>query len=319
MYSFSGRRNIIEPVKFAVKLFGHLKKGRFDLIDVSTFTYFHCFTCKLVSIINRTPLVFTWQLFCGNYWYDYLGFFKGFLGKNIERMVLFLTRNHVSVSHAMKKEMVAAGVGGEDVFVSYNGVDLKEIDSVRPGDVRYDVIFVGRLVHQKNVELLVRSIGILRGEFPDIRVGIVGDGPDRDKLKKLSKDLNVEDNIVFTGFKYRREDVYRDMKSSKVFALPSVLEGFGIVVIEANACGLPAIVLDVKGNASTELISDNGLIVKNNPKDLAFAIKRLLSDDALRREMGKKARKKAERFDWEDITGELERYYEDVVARWKQD
>jgi len=313
LYNFKGTRTILEPIKFAIKLFKPLKKEKFDIIYTSTFPYFHCFTCKIISILRRTPLIFTWHQHWGNYWYNYLGFFQGFFGKNIEKIVKSFTNYHIAVSQTTKKDLIKARINKKNIFVSYGGVDFKKIESVKTKTKKYDVVFVGRLNHQKNVKLLIESVGLLKKEFPKIKTCIIGDGPDKQKLFHLTKELNLRNNIDFLGFLKDIKDVYRYMKLSKIFALPSLLEGFGIVVIEANACGLPVIVVNNKWNASKELIDNNGLISENNPEDFAFAIKKLLKDNKLRKKMSINSIKKSKRFDWDIISKELEDYYKSIL------
>ncbi|MBU3907035.1 MAG: glycosyltransferase family 4 protein [Nanoarchaeota archaeon] len=323
LYSFSGKRTIFEPINFAIKLFKPLNSEKFGIIDTSSFVYFHCFTCKLVSILKKTPLVFTWHQYWGGYWHSYLGKLKGFFGKIIEKSVKNLTKNHIAISQTTKKQLINEGVKEKNIFVNYDGIDMDKINSINPIKTRremYDIIFVGRLTHQKNVPLLIQSVGLLKKEFPSIKVNIIGDGPERKKLESLTKGLNLEKNVAFTGFLKKQEDVYKEMKSSKIFVLPSLLEGFGIVVVEAMACGLPTIVVNNEMSASKELISDrykNQLIVKNNPRSLAIAIKELLKNENLRKQINKEDKKNLQKFDWNCITKELEEYYLNIIKKWK--
>ena len=82
----NGRRSISEALVFAVKLFPELRREKFDLIDVSVFPYFSCFTVKAVSVLKKTPSVFTWHEVWDDYWYEYMGK-AGFFGKVIEKAV----------------------------------------------------------------------------------------------------------------------------------------------------------------------------------------------------------------------------------------
>ena len=314
---FSGKRSVLEPLKFAFALFRPILSERFDVIDSSAFPYLHCFTCWIVSRLKGTPLVITWHQWWGTYWRTYVGGIKGFFGEAIERLTVHLTKNHVSISNIVKNELVAASAGESGVFVNYDGVDLGRISSLPAGRETYDILFVGRFAHQKNISLLVEAVGILTGEFPSIRVLLVGDGPDMDGIRGLTKELGLEANITFTGLVADRDRVYSLMKSAKVLVLPSLLEGFGVVVAEAKACGLPAIVTDNKWNASKELIDGDGLVVEGSPESLASAIRRLLTDESLRSKMGRAALGRASSFSWDRSASELERYYAGRTG-WKQ-
>jgi glycosyltransferase involved in cell wall biosynthesis len=311
LYNFKGTRTIWEPIKFATKLYKPLKKEKFDIIDTSTFVYFHCFTCKAISILNQTPLIFTWHQYWGDYWYNYLGKLKGFIGKTIEKTSSKLTKNHLAISKTTKNDLIKNKLKKENIFLNYDGVNLNEINKSKPTKEKFDLIFVGRLNHQKNVSLLIKTTSLLKKQFPKIKVCIIGDGPERKELKSLTEKLNLTKNIFFKGFIENKEEVYGHMKSSKIFVLSSVLEGFGIVVVEANACGLPVIVIDNKWNASKELIQENknGLISKNNPQDLKKQITLLLENKNLRDKMNIESKQMAKQFDWDNIAKELEQYY----------
>lgn len=317
LYNFKGQRKIWEPIKLSLVLPFKLLKYKFDIIDCSTFPYFTCFPCKIVSVIKKTPLIFTWHQYWGDYWYLYLGKIRGFFGKIIEKSTKYLTKNHLAISKTTKNDLIKEGVKKNNIFINYDGIDLKEINSVKQKKKKYDIVFVGRLIHQKQVDLLIKSLALIKKENKKIRACIVGDGPDKEKLENLTKSLDLDENIKFTGFLKNKKQVYEKMKSSKIFVLPSLLEGFGIVVIEAMACSLPVIVTNTKYNASKELIDDNknGFIVKNNPKALALAIKKLLKDKKLREETSKEAGKKAKQFDWNKITENLERYYFRIMKK----
>ena len=312
MYDFAGARTVWEPIKFALKLFLPLLKEKFDIIDTSSFVYFHCFTCKAVSILRRTPLVFTWHQYWGDYWYDYVGGYRAWVGKLIEKIVKHLTEHHIAVSFTTKKDLLSSGLKSQAVSVIYNGIDPDLIKDASPLPLNFDVLFVGRLIHQKNVECLIEAAGLIKETNPNIRVGIVGCGPNYEKLKKMARERELEKNIFFTGFLSHLTEVYSYMKSAKVFVLPSLLEGFGIVVIEANACGLPVIVVRNGWNAATELITDgqNGFTINNNDaKDLSQKIIDLLADENLRLLMSDNAKKFATNFDWQDLGEKLEKYY----------
>jgi glycosyltransferase involved in cell wall biosynthesis len=92
-----GRRSISEALIFAVNLFPALMREKFDLIDVSVFPYFSCFTVKVVSLLRKTPSVFTWHEVWDDYWYDYMGKL-GFFGKVTEKAVSMISKKNIAVS-----------------------------------------------------------------------------------------------------------------------------------------------------------------------------------------------------------------------------
>jgi len=158
------------------------------------------------------------------------------------------------------------------------GVDFEHLRGVSPAAPSTDVLYAGRLLGHKNVDALVRAIAVARCRDPGIRCLIVGEGPERASLEALVAHLDIVANVRFMDFRSEHDELMGLMKSSKVFVLPSEREGFGIVVLEANACGLPVITVRRPGNAARELIVDgeNGYVVDLDPQSLAAAILRCL-------------------------------------------
>ena len=103
------------------------------------------------------------------------------------------------------------------------------------------------------------------------------------------------------------------MKSSSVFVLPSEREGFGIVVIEANACGIPVITMNNPMNAAKDLVTaDNGCVINNNSDNLAKMINYYI-EEGLNKDIRNNCRQYARHFDWDHITTLTENYYSDIL------
>ncbi len=315
IYNSAGIRTVVEPIKFSLKLFFPLLRERFDIIDASTFVYFHCFTCKAVALFRRTPLVLTWHQYWGEYWYSYAGKLKGTIGRLIEKMVLKLSHWHLAVSETTRRQLLAVGVRPRDIAVIYNGIDEAVINDDNRQSGQYDVVFAGRLTQQKNLSRLIEAIKILVVRRQEIKIILIGDGPAKQELMELVEELDLKKNIFFLGFLPQLNDVYHLMKQAKIFVSPSLLEGFGIAVAEANSSGLPAVIVECPWNASSEIVIDNynGLIVKNDSTQLARAIDSLLADDNLRRKLASKAKISARRFDWNKLAGQLEEQYKKII------
>jgi glycosyltransferase involved in cell wall biosynthesis len=227
----------------------------------------------------------------------------------VERLASRLASENVAVSKRTRRDLEKIGV--KNVKVIPNGIDLKKIESVKPSSgEKSDVIFVGRLIKDKNVDVLIEAISLIKMEMPDIRCVIVGDGPERGKLIKLAKELRVEDNVKFTGFLENYDDVIAYMKSSKVFVLPSTREGFGIVALEANACGLPVVTVNHEGNAVCDFINcENGFVCKLSAEDIAENILVGVETGKVLRE---KCIENAMRYDWDIIVDTVESFYKEV-------
>jgi glycosyltransferase involved in cell wall biosynthesis len=276
MYTPSGRRSIWQSVLFGLACLRLLGK-RFDVIDCCGFPFFSLFACRLVAAVRRRPLVSTWHEVWGPaYWRDYLGPVGGPVGALVERLAVTLPDRIICPSRTTG-DRVATDLGyRRPIFLLPNGVDLARAAAVPPADRDIDVIFAGRLIAEKNVDLLLRALARLRGGARPVRALVVGDGPERHRLERLRDELGLAPAVTFTGSLPSGDDVFAAMKAAKVLVLPSTREGFGMVVLEANACGIPVITVSSPANAATELIRDghNGWIVPATADALAAAVRR---------------------------------------------
>ncbi len=305
----NGRRSIAEAVIFSVKLFPHLLRERFDVIDVSAFPYFPCFTAKLVSLLKRTPMIITWHEVWGDYWYEYMGW-RGFFGKLVERIASRLARGQIAVSSLTKKNLVSLGVDSESTHIVPNGIDLRRISGIKPSPYKSDIIFAGRLIKEKNVDVLLDALEHVRNTLPETKCSIIGDGPEKKRLIGLAAERKLLDNVGFSGF-MGHEEVIARIKSSKVLVLPSTREGFGMVVIEAFACGVPVVTVSSARNAACGLVrEETGMVVEFDAKELGSAICTLLTNNELRGKMAEAAKKAAHGYDWGARVKQLISLYE---------
>ena len=149
-------------------------------------------------------------------------------------------------------------------------------------------------------------------DMPDIELVFVGNGMMRNELEMLSKKWGIEKNIKFAGFIGDTTKKALYYKSSDIFVLPSTMstESFGIVNLEAMACGIPIVASKIGGIPDVVKDGENGLLVP--PRDseaLADTIIYLLENEDIRKRMGKNGRDKVEDSSWERIAEETEKIY----------
>ncbi|WP_042691075.1 glycosyltransferase family 4 protein [Thermococcus nautili] len=293
LYS-GGRRSIIPPLLHSLSLVSRLKGERFDVIDCQASPYLPAYSLR---VLKEKNVFITWHEFWGDYWLDYLGW-AGLIGRATERG-LFSFERHISVSQKTRLDLLNAGLR-KPVYLVPNGIDISLIRSVKPSSLESDFLFVGRLIPEKGVDFFLRSLALLRREFPDFRALIAGDGPERRKLERLARELGIGDNVTFTGFLKDYRDVIALMKASRVFAFPSRREGFGMVVLEAMASGLPVVTVEHTMNASMHLVENGktGFVVPINEESFARALM-LAHENSAR--LGGIAGRKAERYDWNEV------------------
>jgi glycosyltransferase involved in cell wall biosynthesis len=190
-----------------------------------------------------------------------------------------------------------------------NGIDLPDTvaDTGGPSEI-FTIINVGRLYFQKDQATLIRAFATLAETFPQWRVEIYGDGNMEASLRELISRLGLEEKVILKG---AVRDVIPAYLNSRIFALPSLFEGFGNVTLEALACGLPVVAFD-NCDANRQLVQheNNGLLVpeQNRVDSFARGLERLMLDNDLRAILGRNARESARRFEksavmkrWEDL------------------
>jgi len=305
------KRSIKQGGYFGVSCLKLLKEN-FDIIDTDHMPYFHLFPLKIISLIKRKPLIVTWNEVWGKeYWIKYLGN-RGIFGYLIEKMASYLPDKIISISnHTSNRLESELKVSRDKIATIEVGIDTKLINKVKPTKKRYDLIYAGRLLNHKNIDLLIRSVNILKKRRPEITCLIIGNGPEKENLRILTEKLGLVKNVIFIDFLDQSSDLYALMKSSKLFVLPSTREGFGIVVIEANACGIPVITIMHKENASKDLIKEgeNGFISKFDENDLANKIDKGLKSQI---KINKKCIESARNYDWDKIIPKIEQVYKGI-------
>ena len=310
-YSF---KNII----LSFKIFFNIFKEDFDIIDVIHFSYPDCFSMKILSVIRRKSFILTWHQYFGiKYLIVFSGIVIGSMFYILEKFSLFIAKNNIVVSNRIKKDLIKHGMKSKNIFISPNGVDINLINYSKPLNKKYDIIYVGRLVYQKRVDLLVESISYVKSTIKSVKLCIIGSGEELNKLKEIAKKLKLEDNIDFIGEINDHNKIFSYMKASKIFVLPSRFEGFPLTALEANACGLPIITTSDVLNRTKDFISNNGLISEPSPKNLSEKIIFLLKNEKKRKEMGDYGRIKTKKYDWDKITYDLEKYYKILLKNLK--
>lgn len=286
-----------------------LLRERFDVLDVQQFPYFPCFSAQLATSVRAKRWVVTWYEVWGDYWYEYLGK-RGAIGKLVEKMVAKLGNAVIADSDHTAEALRALNPKGT-IHVVPSGVDLEETDAISWPNKKTDFIFVGRFIKEKNVDLLVRAIAVLRHRGQKVSACLVGDGPERANIWTLIADLGLAEDIHMMG-SLSDEDLRECRKTSHVAVLPSRREGFGIVVLEAFAAGLPVVTIDHPQNAATQLVEHGrtGFIADPTPESLAAALLEARNNAASLREA---CLQEAKRYSWESMADRLLNVYETIA------
>jgi glycosyltransferase involved in cell wall biosynthesis len=220
---------------------------------------------------------------------------NGFPGRWCERSSRFVYERaniNICVSQAVRNNLLN-GLSSARTTVVYNGVDTNLFaPAARDQEIETRTILsVGRLVPDKGQEIVIRALAELTEKHPNLRYTSIDDGPDRKRLVRLTRELNVAGRTTFLGRLSRRE-VSEAMKRCTVFALPSRNEALGCVYLEAMAAGKAVIACRGQGIEDVIRHAENGwLIGPDNVPEMIQALSILLGDSSLREHIGQQARK----------------------------
>ncbi len=210
----------------------------------------------------------------------------------------------IAVSETTKAKLEKLGVPEARIFVVRNGVSLPD-RTTRPEGVRKSIVYIGRLVKHKHVEDLIQALSLID---PDLewRAKIAGDGEERAELEALAAKLGLESKIEFLG-RISEEKKWSLLFSAICFVLPSMAEGWGVVLTEAAAAGTPSVAYDVPGvREQMKSIPSIFITQPRRVHELATKISYLISHPDEVERLGRLGREAAGDFTWKVSTKRLE-------------
>ncbi len=212
------------------------------------------------------------------------------------RVVPFVYRatSFLTVSPSTGAEMQKMRMSRFPIEIIHNGVDAALVPGRKAA--KPTVLYLGRLKRYKRVHILIEEFSAVRAAVPDAELIIAGTGDYERELRALVDEKRIA-GVTFAGF-VDDDEKLRLLQSAWVFAMPSSVEGWGIAVIEANACGTPAVAFDVKGLRDCIRHDYSGLLVTDRAA-FRSAIIRLLLNEPLRNQLASSARVWSAQFSWE--------------------
>jgi glycosyltransferase involved in cell wall biosynthesis len=185
----------------------------------------------------------------------------------------------------------------------YNAIDLQRFTpSIEPKN-KLEITTIGSLVDKKGQSLAIESIGMLKQRGIEVQLNVLGDGPNLAHLKTLAVEFNVEENILFHGNQDYPEQF---LQKSSIYLHTAIYEPFGLVLIEAMACGLPIVSTDGFGNRALIKEGENGFMIwERDPKLIAEKVQFLVENDEERKRMVEKAYRFAAQFGMEQYVNRL--------------
>ncbi|MEG6522051.1 glycosyltransferase family 4 protein [Desulfotomaculum sp. 1211_IL3151] len=268
------------------------------------------------------PLVFTYHTL-----YDQYSHYAP-IGKNVSkelirklcvefcnRCQLVITPTEIISSHIKKMGVktkvnwLPTGINLAE-FIDQDKGWLKRSYGINPNE--FVLLFVGRTGKEKNIPFLLNSFSQVNSHYPNTTLIIVGEGPEMDNLKKLTKDLALEKKVIFTGI-IRRENLIKAYCGADLFVFASQTETQGLVIAEAKAAGLPTIAIDAFGVSNMIQNGADGFLVPPDIQLFSEKIINLMSDTELRIKMGQRALASVQTLSSQNCARKLEQYYGELI------
>lgn len=267
--------------------------------------------------VRRPKVAIMFHVVGKNIFFKELSFPLALVGWGAEKMIPFLYRRvpFVAISNSTCEELVAFGIPQSRIGLVYCGIEYV-VDEARKElkkSPNPSVVYVGRVKEYKQLDHLIEAYSLVKKKMPEAELIIAGRG-EYSGLVRLAEDLEVAEGIRFLG-EISDSDKAKILRQAWVFVTPSMKEGWGITVIEANSCGTPAIAYNVPGLRDSVKDGGTGLLVPaGNIEELAKAILRVLSDSGLRGMLGRNAGEWASSFSWDSSAKEFEKVLEGVIG-----
>ncbi|HMJ04253.1 MAG TPA: glycosyltransferase, partial [Conexibacter sp.] len=274
----SGRRRVLPPLVFGLGVLWHLLRHgrRYDVVHTASFPYFSLLAAAVARRVHRFALVVDWhEVWTRAYWREYLGGVGGRIGWTVQRRCLRVPQHAFCFARMTAARLRASGLRGEPTVLT--GEYAGALARPEPAPAEPLVAFAGRHIPEKRVPALVHAFARAREQAPELRLVVLGDGPERPAVLRAIERERLGEAASAPGF-VAAEEVDRTLGRALCMVLPSRREGYGMVVVEAAARGVPSIVVDDPDNAAVELVADgeNGFVAASAaPDELAAAILRV--------------------------------------------
>lgn len=278
------------------------------------------------------PLVFTFHTQYHEYTH-YIPFPQEQVQEFIKtRVIMWLQEfmrkcQHIVIPSESMRTVLVNEYGLVDRFtVIPTGIDLTPYKKANGAELRTQwnwqddkvIISAGRLAEEKNWDTLLRAFAIAQKTQPNIRLVLLGDGPQADALRQLAGELEITDRVTFVG-KVPFEEIPNYLKAADLFSFASITETQGLVTLEAMAAGLPVVAVD--GSGTRDILEDGkqGLLTQNDPQALANGIIKMMEDASLAGKFKSAALKTSRAFDNQKLARKMLKVYEQAIQDKKNE
>jgi glycosyltransferase involved in cell wall biosynthesis len=321
LYNAAGQRSTRQAIRFALTV-PRLDVRGYDVVETANMPYIHIFPLALKCRLAGKPLLVTWYEYWGDYWKGYVGRLKAPVYKAIEwctgqvgtavNATSRLTRDRLASKRRGNVDLIACGIHVDDVRRA------AAVDENRHGEAP-PLIYAGRLLREKRVDLLLRAVARLAPKHPGVLLTVFGDGPHKETLVRLAEELGIADRVDFRGHVEANTEVWSHLGRARIAVQPSEREGFGLFPLEAMAAGLPVVYCESPESAVPELVRHGieGLCTPAEPATLAETLDRLLANRDEWKRLQRNAIERAAGYDWDEIARQIEAACERLIGTTK--
>jgi len=293
------KRSLMSLPSYLTALFKSLGSS-YDIIDanqgIASFS-------GVLKPLTKRPVVATFHDIYWNQWGKHFRLPYSGVGKTMEFLWSKVRYNTIIAnSPETEKKLKYLGFSG-NVEIIPSGLDLEFIGGIKAGKIKNTVVYVGRLEKYKNVDSLLYAVAKAKKTIPGIKLAIIGSGSEENRLKKLAKDLSID--AEFFGFVSEREK-FEIIKSSEVLVNPSLVEGLGLIALEAMACGCPVVVRKLD---CYFFCSGKNSVMYDDESKLPEIIVDILKNSDHRKSLSRNALRTAQHFTWDETAKKVEEVY----------
>lgn len=315
--NFTQRGDFLKRFFFNIEVTKKIVLINPDIIDAIGIVSFHC-SYRGAKKIKKPIIVTVLEVWQGN-WTQNVGYLNGIIGELFERYIFTFCKfdGYIAISNFTgKKVHNYFHIPKKKINVIFCGVDTQLYESifVNKKFTNPTIITISRIVKYKQIGDLILAVNILKNDFPNVRLLIIGEGPYQNKIKSLVSELKLKNNVIFCGKITKYEELIKIFKRSHVFAFASVTEGFGIVLIESIAAKIPYVISDIEPLQEVTCGGVGGFIAgRRNPQEFAKYIKILLEDTVVYNQKIAEMNGFAKKYDWSELSMELVNYYDEII------
>ncbi len=252
---------------------------------------------KIICLVNHIHR----QIFFKEMWFPFS--LIGYILESYAMPYFYRNIHFVAISFTTKLALEQIGIHKENISVIRPGVDLVQFKKGNKTFADPTILYLGKIKRYKNISVLIDLHLRIRQVVPSVKLILAGDGYDRPVIEAIVREKNLSSEIQVLGHVSELEKV-RLYQNSWIYVTPSQMEGWGLTVIEANACGLPVVGFSVPGLIDSIDSGNSGYLVKSF-EELVEKVVQLLTNNELRHKFKENALQRAQLFSWEKSSEEF--------------